>query len=46
MGHETLDMTRKYVALSDADIKSSHNSYTPIRNVLPPKKTSIRKIKK
>lgn len=46
MGHETLDMTRKYVALSDTDIKSSHNSYTPIKNVLPPKKTGVRKVKK
>ncbi|AEY67849.1 tyrosine-type recombinase/integrase [Clostridium sp. BNL1100] len=46
MGHTTMDMTRKYVALSDTDVKDSHTSFTPIRNILPHKKTNIRKIKK
>ncbi len=44
MGHTTMDMTKRYVALSDTDIKDGHTSFTPIRNVIPQKKTSVRKI--
>lgn len=35
MGHTGMDMTKRYVALSDTDIKAGHNSFTPIKSVLP-----------
>lgn len=44
MGHTSMDMTKRYVALSDTDIKAGHNSFTPIKKVLPQQKTRIRKL--
>jgi len=33
MGHSSLEMVRKYVQLTDRDLKTSHNKYSPLKDM-------------
>ncbi|GAF24979.1 integrase [Moorella thermoacetica Y72] len=45
MGHATLDMTKRYVALTQGDLKSQHDNTSPLNKLVIPKSRQ-RKIKK
>lgn len=45
MGHADLNMTKRYVALTDDDIKEQHMKASPVSNLIKPK-TRIGKISK
>lgn len=44
MGHTCLEMTRRYLALTEGDIREQHDKASPV-NVLMPKRTRITKLK-
>lgn len=44
LGHVSLDMTKRYVALTQADLKQQHALASPL-NTLLPKKNRVRKLK-
>jgi len=37
MGHSSLSMTKRYVALTDVDLKEEHDSFSPLNSVIPSK---------
>lgn len=45
MGHATLDMTKRYVALTQGDLKTQHDNASPLNKLVIPKSRQ-RKIKK
>ena len=38
MGHSTLDMTKRYIALAEADIREAHETASPVKRFLGSKK--------
>lgn len=42
MGHADLNMTRRYVALADEDVKEEHIKASPVSNLIEPKKRIVK----
>lgn len=38
MGHTTLDMTKRYIALAESDVREAHNMASPVKKLLGSKK--------
>ncbi|MCS5695264.1 tyrosine-type recombinase/integrase [Desulfofundulus thermocisternus] len=46
LGHTTLDMSKRYVALSGRDLQEQHEYASPLNTFLPKPKSRVQKIKK
>jgi integrase/recombinase XerD len=46
LGHTTLDMTRKYIALANSDLQTAHSKYSPADKLLPPNQEKAPKRKR
>lgn len=33
LGHSTLEMVRKYVQMTDRDMQTQHNKFSPLNNI-------------
>jgi site-specific recombinase XerD len=44
MGHSTLSMTEKYLALADDDIQAAHDKASPVAAMFPAKKNRLGKL--
>lgn len=46
MGHTTLSMTERYLALCDDDLKAVHSRVSPVHSLFPEKRTRLGNLKK
>jgi len=45
MGHENMDMTKRYLNITGQDLREAHEQASPINKLIPKKNTRIRKLK-
>ncbi|WP_268921745.1 tyrosine-type recombinase/integrase [Metabacillus schmidteae] len=43
MGHENMDMTKRYLNITGQDLREVHQHASPLNNLIPKKKSRIRK---
>jgi site-specific recombinase XerD len=41
MGHESMEMTRRYVNLVQSDLKAMHRAASPVDGLVPPKRQKV-----
>ena len=44
MGHENMDMTKRYLNITGQDLREAHQQASPVHSLIPKKKSQIRKI--
>ncbi len=44
MGHENMDMTKRYLNITGQDLREAHQQASPVHSLIPKKKTRVRKL--
>ncbi|GGF16873.1 hypothetical protein GCM10010954_14430 [Halobacillus andaensis] len=44
MGHESIDMTKRYLNITGQDLREAHDKASPVNKLVAKKKSSIRKL--